>query len=126
MTNRQIINTFAETVRLITLGLQRRSAHVASHGKPAKGKRSWVFGNALVYGDARVSGNARVKRGVYTSTPTSMTKEQYADLNATIFDFQKKIMMHDIASMDPEVRATMEAVEAQLDALRAGKLFQLR
>ena len=32
-----------------------------------------------------------------------MTKEQYADLNAT-----------------------MEAVEAQLDALRAGKLFQLR
>ena len=36
-----------------------------------------------------------------------MTKEQYTDLNATIFDFQKKIMMHDIASMDPEVRATM-------------------
>jgi len=55
-----------------------------------------------------------------------MTKEQYADLNATIFDFQKKIMMHDIPSMDPEVRATMEAVEAQLDALRAGKMFQLR
>ena len=55
-----------------------------------------------------------------------MTKEQYADLNATIFDFQKKIMMHDIASMDPEVRATMEAIDAQLDALRTGKLFQLR
>ena len=55
-----------------------------------------------------------------------MTKEQYADLQATIFDFQKKIMMYDIASMDPEVRATMEAVEAQLDALRAGKLFELR
>jgi len=55
-----------------------------------------------------------------------MTKEQYADLQATIFDFQKKIMMHDIASMDPEVRAAMESVEAQLDALRAGKLFELR
>ena len=55
-----------------------------------------------------------------------MTKEQYADLQATIFDFQKKIMMYDIASMDPDVRATMESVEAQLDALRAGKLFQLR
>ena len=55
-----------------------------------------------------------------------MTKEQYTDLNATIFDFQKKIMMHDIASMDPEVRATMELVEAQLDALREGKLFELR
>ena len=46
-----------------------------------------------------------------------MTKEQYADLQATIFDFQKKIMMYDIASMDPEVRAAMESVEAQLDAL---------
>jgi len=56
----------------------------------------------------------------------TMTKEQYADLQATIFDFQKKIMMHDIASMDPEVRAAMESVEAQLDALRAGKLFELR
>ena len=56
----------------------------------------------------------------------AMTKEQYADLQATIFDFQKKIMMYDIASMDPEVRAAMESVEAQLDALRAGKLFELR
>jgi hypothetical protein len=55
-----------------------------------------------------------------------MTKEQYADLQATIFDFQKKIMMYDIASMDPEVRAAMESVEAQLDALRMGKLFELR
>ena len=55
-----------------------------------------------------------------------MTKEQYADLNATIFDFQKKIMLHDIANMDPDVRATMEAVEAQLDAMRTGKLFELR
>ena len=55
-----------------------------------------------------------------------MTKEQYADLQATIFDFQKKIMMYDIDSMDPDVRATMESVEAQLDALRAGKLFELR
>jgi hypothetical protein len=35
-------------------------------------------------------------------------------------------MMHDIASMDPEVRSTMESVEAQLDALREGKLFELR
>ena len=55
-----------------------------------------------------------------------MTKEQYADLQATIFDFQKKIMMYDIDSMDPDVRATMESVEAQLDALREGKLFELR
>ena len=55
-----------------------------------------------------------------------MTKEQYADLQATIFDFQKKIMMYDIASMDPEVRAMMDVVEAQLDALRTDKLFQLR
>jgi len=70
MTNRQIINIFAETVRLITLGLQRHSAHVASHGKPAKGKRSWVFGNALVYGNARVFGNARVKRAPITGKET--------------------------------------------------------
>lgn len=55
-----------------------------------------------------------------------MTKEQYTTLNDTIFDFQKKIMLHDITKMDPEVRATMEAVEAQLDALRTGKLFELR
>ena len=53
-------------------------------------------------------------------------QDQYTALNNMIFDFQKKIMMHDIASMDPEVRATMEAVEAQLDALRTGKLFELR
>ena len=33
-----------------------------------------VYGNVLVYGDARVSGNALVKRGVYTSTPTSITR----------------------------------------------------
>ena len=55
-----------------------------------------------------------------------MTKEQYADLNATIFDFQKKIMMHDIANMDPEVAITMKIVEQHLDALRTGKLFELR
>jgi len=53
-------------------------------------------------------------------------QDQYTALQATIFDFQKKIMMYDIASMDPEVRAAMESVEAQLDALRAGKLFELR
>ena len=39
-----------------------------------------VYGNALVYGDAWVSGNARVrgdalvKHGVYTCTPTSITR----------------------------------------------------
>ena len=55
-----------------------------------------------------------------------MTKEQYTALSNTIFTFQKKIMMHDIANMDPEVRAAMEAVEAQLDTLRTGKLFELR
>ena len=43
-----------------------------------------------------------------------------------IFNFQKEVARLDIASMDPEVRATMEAVEAQLDALRTDKLFQLR
>jgi hypothetical protein len=43
-----------------------------------------------------------------------------------IFAFQNEVTRLDVAKMDPEVRATMEAVEAQLDALRTGKLFQLR
>ena len=33
-----------------------------------------VYGDAWVSGDARVYGNALVKRGVYTSTPTSITR----------------------------------------------------
>jgi len=33
-----------------------------------------VHGDALVYDSARVYGNARVKRGMYTSTPTSITR----------------------------------------------------
>jgi tetrahydrodipicolinate N-succinyltransferase len=32
-----------------------------------------VYGGAQVYGDARVSGAAQVNRGMYTSTPTSIT-----------------------------------------------------
>ena len=76
--------------------------------------------------DALRAGKLFQLRRTHRQGAKTMTKEQYADLNATIFDFQKKIMMHDIASMDPEVRATMEAVEAQLDALRTGNLFQLR
>jgi len=35
-------------------------------------------------------------------------------------------MRLDVAKMDPEVRAAMEAVEAQLDALRTGELYDLR
>jgi len=53
-------------------------------------------------------------------------QDQYTALSNMIFNFQKEVMRLDIASMDPEVRATMEAVEAQLDALRTGKLFELR
>jgi len=53
-------------------------------------------------------------------------KDQYAALNNMIFNFQKEVMRLDINKMDPEVVATMKAVEAQLDALRTGKLFDLR
>ena len=53
-------------------------------------------------------------------------QDQYTALSNMIFYFQKEVMRLDIASMDPDVRATMEAVEAQLDALRTGKLFELR
>ena len=53
-------------------------------------------------------------------------QEQYTALNNMIFNFQKEVMRLDITKMDPEVRATMGAVEAQLDALRTGKLFELR
>jgi len=53
-------------------------------------------------------------------------QDQYTALNNMIFTFQKEVMRLDVAKMDHEVRATMEAVEAQLDALRTGKLFQLR
>jgi len=53
-------------------------------------------------------------------------QDQYTALNNMIFAFQNEVMRLDIANMDPEVRATMEAVEAQLDALRTGKLFELR
>jgi len=52
--------------------------------------------------------------------------EQYAALNDMIFTFQKEVMRLDVAKMNPEVRAAMDAVEAQLDALRTGKLFELR
>ena len=53
-------------------------------------------------------------------------QDQYTALSNMIFNFQNEVMRLDVASMDPEVRATMESVEAQLDALRAGKLFELR
>ena len=53
-------------------------------------------------------------------------QDQYTALSNMIFKFQKGVMRLDVANMDPDVRATMESVEAQLDALRTGKLFQLR
>ena len=43
-----------------------KSAHI--------GPDAQVFGDAWVSGDACVSGDARVKRGVYTSTPTIITR----------------------------------------------------
>ena len=54
------------------------TAHV--HNSAYIGPDALVYGNARVYGDAWVSGDARVygnalvKRGVYTSTPTSITR----------------------------------------------------
>jgi len=53
-------------------------------------------------------------------------QDQYTALNHMIFTFQKEVMRLDITKMDPEVRAAMESVEAQLDALRTGKLYDLR
>jgi len=53
-------------------------------------------------------------------------QDQYTALSNMIFTFQKEVMRLDVANMDPEVRAAMEAVEAQLDALRTGKLYDLR
>ena len=53
-------------------------------------------------------------------------QDQYTALSNMIFTFQKEVMRLDVASMDPTVRAAMEAVEAQLDALRTGKLYDLR
>jgi|AntAceMinimDraft_13_1070369.scaffolds.fasta_scaffold111090_1 hypothetical protein len=53
-------------------------------------------------------------------------KDQYKALNDMIFEFQKQTQRLDIASMDPAIRAAMESVEAQLDALRQGKLYDLR
>ena len=53
-------------------------------------------------------------------------QDQYTALSNMIFNFQKEVMRLDIASMDPEVAITMKIVEQHLDALRTGKLFQLR
>jgi len=53
-------------------------------------------------------------------------QDQYTALSNMIFNFQKEVMRLDVANMDPEVRAMMDVVEAQLDALRTDKLFQLR
>ena len=52
--------------------------------------------------------------------------DQYTALSNMIFTFQKEVMRLDVAKMDPTVRAAMESVEAQLDALRTGKLYDLR
>ena len=53
-------------------------------------------------------------------------QDQYTALNNMIFNFQKEVMRLDVAKMDPEVAATMKIVEKHLDALRTGKLYDLR
>ena len=61
-------------------GNARVSGDALVYGAARVHDNAWVYGNARVsgnarvYGDARVYGNTRVKRGVYTSTPTSITR----------------------------------------------------
>ena len=44
------------------------------YGKAWVSGNARVYGYAQVYGNARVYGNAQVKRGYYTTTPTSITR----------------------------------------------------
>jgi NDP-sugar pyrophosphorylase family protein len=50
------------------------SGNARVHGDARVYGNARVYGDALIHGNARVYGNARVKRGVYTCTPTSITR----------------------------------------------------